>query len=449
MSLSSRRRNASVAGLEAWPGYVDALSTLLMVIIFVLLVFVLAQFFLSFALSGRSKALDQVKGQLADMVHMLALEQGKESTLQQSLAQVTAQLAVTQKDRQAISDQLASVQSRLQATVSERDALTSQLATQTKAAQANATQATALQGQVAQLQQQLQDMQRQEAELDKTVSADRDTIQARLSDLAKLAEQTRALQALRDQLEKQAEGALAQVTTEKQRREAVEAQLAKEKDLGDSAAAQIALLNQQVDQLRAQLSSVAQALDIAQQKGRDKDVQIANLGQQLNAALAAKVQELQSYRSEFFGDLRKILANKPGIHVVGDRFVIQSDVLFPVNSADLSPDGAVQIIKLAETINQIAAQIPPNINWVLDVDGYADKQPISGGGQFASNWELSAARAISVVKLLIAQGVPPDRLSATGFGDNHPLDTGDTSDAYAKNRRIELRLTDYGSNKQT
>jgi chemotaxis protein MotB len=176
-------------------------------------------------------------------------------------------------------------------------------------------------------------------------------------------------------------------------------------------------------------------------------VQIANLGQQLNAALAAKVQELQSYRSEFFGDLRKILADKPGIRIVGDRFVIQSDVLFPVNSADLSQDGVQQISKLADTIKQIAQQIPANIPWVLDVDGYADKQPITGG-QFASNWELSAARAISVVKLLIGEGVPSEHLSATAFSDNHPLDDASTQDAYAKNRRIELRLTNYDSNKQ-
>ena len=187
----------------------DALSTLLMVIIFVLLVFVLAQFFLSFALSGRSKALDQVKGQLADMVHMLALEQGKESTLQQSLAQVTAQLAVTQKDRQAISDQLASVQSRLQATVSERDALTSQLTTQTKAAQANAAQATALRARSRSCSSNFKTCSARKPSWIRRSRRIADTIQARLSDLAKLAEQTRALQALRDQLEKQAEGALA------------------------------------------------------------------------------------------------------------------------------------------------------------------------------------------------------------------------------------------------
>ena len=165
----------------------------------------------------------------------------------------------------------------------------------------------------------------------------------KLADLAKLEEQTRALAALRDELEKQAANAAARAMTEQQRREAVAAQLADEKKLGDSARAQIALLNQQVDQLKAQLASVANALDLAQQQGRDKDAQIANLGQKLNAALAAKVQELQQYRSEFFGKLRQVLAGQPGIHIEGDRFVFQSEVLFPVGSADLTPQGVAQM----------------------------------------------------------------------------------------------------------
>ncbi|MEO8714207.1 MAG: peptidoglycan -binding protein, partial [Acetobacteraceae bacterium] len=214
----------------------------------------------------------------------------------------------------------------------------------------------------------------------------------------------------------------------------------------DSAKAQIALLNQQVDQLKTQLGAVADALDLAKSTGHEKDVQIANLGQQLNVALAAKVQELQQYRSDFFGTLRKVLANEPGIDVVGDRFVMQSDVLFPVNSAEMSLDGVVQMSKIADTVKHIAEKIPPGIAWVLDVDGYADRQPITSG-RFASNWDLSAARAISVVNLLIKEGVPPDHLSATGFGDNHPLDPADTLAGYARNRRIELRLTDY--NRQT
>ena len=200
-------------------------------------------------------------------------------------------------------------------------------------------------------------------------------------------------------------------------------------------------MNRQLDELKIQITQVSKSLDLAEAGGRDKDVQIANLGQRLNSALAAKVEELQRYRSDFFGKLRDVLAGRPGIQVVGDRFVFQSEVLFPVGNADLTPAGEEQIIRLAATIRQVAETIPPGVNWLMRVDGHADRRPTSGGA-FASNWELSAQRAITVVKLLIAQGVPPERLAATGFGDNQPLDDRDTSDAYAKNRRIELRLTD-------
>ena len=174
---------------------------------------------------------------------------------------------------------------------------------------------------------------------------------------------------------------------------------------------------------------------------KEKDAQIANLGQKLNVALAAKVEELQSYRSEFFVKLRTLLANRPGITVVGDRFVFQSEVLFPVGSADLTQAGIAQMTALAVTIKDIAAEIPPDLNWVLRVDGHTDPQPVKTG-QFASNWELSAQRAITVVKLLIADGVPAAHLAATAFGEFQPFGPGDAPEAYAKDRRIELRLTD-------
>ncbi len=428
MALGSRRRASGAPGMEAWPGYVDALSTLLMVIIFVLLVFVLAQGFLSFALTGRSRELDTVSEKLAEVGKMLSLEQSHTATLQGTITRLTSALAAANTEHDSLSAQIAG--------------LTSQLSSAQQAAQASSARATDLGSKLADAQQRLADMQKAAQELDRTVQVDKETIATKISDVAKLNEQVRALAALRDQLEKQAQDAAARAMTEQDRRLAVAAQLANEQKLGDSAKAQIALLNQQLDQLKAQLSSVASALDIAQKSGKEKDVKIANLGQQLNIALAAKVQELQQYRSDFFGTLRKVLANEPGIDIVGDRFVMQSDVLFPVNSADLSADGAVQISKLADTIKHIAAKIPPNIPWILDVDGYADRQPITGG-RFASNWELSAARAISVVNLLIKEGVPADHLSATGFGDNHPLEPGGTTAAYARNRRIELRLTDY------
>ena len=474
MALTVRRRGDN--GLSAWPGYVDALSTLLMVIIFVLLVFVLAQAFLSVVLTGRDKQLDRVNRQLAEVSDMLSVERGRSTDLQQSIAQLNRDLAATSATRDTLSQQLAAMKQLAERANAdrdtlraERDRLSQQLADASLQAQSNAARTAQLQNdltaaagrtesanqetakvatqlaearqQLAAAQSQLAEMQKQIAELDRTVTADKDTINAKLSDLAKLAEQNRALAALRDELEKQAQDAAARTMTEQQRRAAVEAQLSTEKSLGDSARAQIALLNRQVDELKAQLTTVANALEVSQTQGKEKDTQIANLGQKLNMALASKVEELQHYRSEFFGKLRDVLSNRPGIQIVGDRFVFQSEVLFPVGSAELTPAGQAGITALAITIKDIAAEIPPDIKWIMRIDGHTDRQPIKGG-QFASNWELSAARAITVVKLLIADGVTADHLAATGFADNEPLDPADTPDAYAKNRRIELRLTD-------
>ena len=421
------RRNHGGNGLDAWPGYVDALSTLLMVIIFVLLVFVLAQGFLTVALSGRSKALDQANEQLSALADALSLERGKSADLQSSVAQLSQQLAARSAERDRLASDLSNANLAVQAATAANARLQSQL-TDTSA-QAEGARS------------QLAEMKRQIAELDKTVAIGKETLQAKLADLATLADQMRALEALRNELEKQAQDAAARAITEQQRREAVQMQLADEKKLGDSARAQIALLNQQIDQMKSQLSSIAASLDLQRQVNREKDSVIANLGQKLNVALAAKVEELQQYRSEFFGKLRTLLANRSGITVVGDRFVFQSEVLFPVGSADLTQAGVSQMTALAVTIKDIAAEIPPDLRWVLRVDGHTDPQPVKGG-QFASNWELSAQRAITVVKLLIADGVPPEHLAATAFGEYQPFGPGDAPDAYAKDRRIELRLTD-------
>jgi chemotaxis protein MotB len=433
MALTVRRRGDN--GLNAWPGYVDALSTLLMVIIFVLLVFVLAQAFLSVALTGRDKQLDRVNQQLAEVSDMLSLERGRGADLQQSITQLNRELTAAGAARDTLSQQLSALKEQAERTGADRDALRAE---RDRLSQQLVDAGLQVQSSAARL----AEMQKQAAELDKTVKADKETISARLSDLAKLAEQNRALAALRDELEKQAQDAAARATTEQQRRAAVEAQLSGEKSLGDSARAQLALLNRQVDELKAQLTIVAHALELTQTDVREKDTQIANLGQKLNVALASKVEELQRYRSDFFGKLRTVLANRPGVQIVGDRFVFQSEVLFPVGSAELTPAGQAGITALAITIKDIAREIPPDIHWIMRIDGHTDHQPIKPGFPFASNWELSTARAISVVKLLISYGVPADHLAATGFADNEPLDPADTPDAYSKNRRIELRLTD-------
>jgi chemotaxis protein MotB len=432
--MAGRIRRNGGNGLDAWPGYVDALSTLLMVIIFVLLVFVLAQAFLTVSLTGRSRELDKANQQLSALADALSLERGKSADLQLSVSQLTQQLTTRSAERDRLASQLADANLAVQAATTANTRLQSQLT-------ATSSQADATKTQLADAQAQLAAMKQQIAELDKNVAIDKDTLQAKLSDLATLTNQARALEALRDELEKQAQDAAARAMTEQQRRQAVEAQLGDEKKLGDSARAQIALLNQQIDQLKGQLSSIAATLDIQQKLDKDKDAQIANLGQKLNVALAAKVEELQQYRSEFFGKLRSVLANRSGITVVGDRFVFQSEVLFPVGSADLSQAGIGQMTALAVTIKDIAAEIPPDLNWVLRVDGHTDPQPVKNG-QFASNWELSAERAITVVKLLIADGVPANHLAATAFGEYQPFGPGDTPDAFAKDRRIELRLTD-------
>jgi len=211
--------------------------------------------------------------------------------------------------------------------------------------------------------------------------------------------------------------------------------------LAESARAQAASLARDLAALRNELSRLAAALEAAEEAGRGKDAQITLLGQRLNAALAARVEELQRYRSDFFGRLRDLLGERPEIRIVGDRFVFQSEVLFPLGSADLSQAGERQLRDLARVLLGITTRIPADIAWVLRVDGHADRQPIRSA-RFASNWELSAARAIAVAQLLISEGLPANRTAATAFGDTQPLDAGDTPEALARNRRIELRLTD-------
>ena len=500
-SLTGRRRG----GYEPWPGYVDALSTLLMVIIFVLLVFVLAQGFLSVALSGRDQALARLNRQVAELSDLLALERGTTEELRLSVARLASDLAAMTAARDALNRQLAAVSAEREragaersAALAERDRLATLLAEAQLRAEAAAARAQRLEAQLAEAltradrtqtvadarareaaeaareaaerqraaaeaaralaearreladtrraleeeRAQLARMREEIAALDRQVAADRATIELRLSEIARLAGQVQALTALRDELERQASEAAARAATEEQQRRAVAALLEEERRLGETARAQVALLNRQIEELRAQIARLAAALEAAEAEGRDKDAQIANLGQRLNLALAARVEELQRYRSDFFGRLREVLGNRPGIQIVGDRFVFQSEVLFPPGSADLQPEGVEQIRQLAGVIREIAREIPPDIPWILRVDGHADRTPILGTSRFSSNWELSAARAITVVRLLALLGVPENRLAATGFGEFQPLDPGDSPAALARNRRIELRLTD-------
>ena len=208
------------------------------------------------------------------------------------------------------------------------------------------------------------------------------------------------------------------------------------------ALAQVELLNQQISALRRQIAAANAALDAAEAKESESQAKIASLGRRLNAALVQRVQELSRYRSDFFGRLREILSQRSDIRVVGDRFVFQSEVLFSSGSEEINPDGKGELDKLADAIQELSLQIPDEINWVLRVDGHTDARPLSGTGRIRNNWELSAARAISVVRYLIERGVDPKRLVAAGFGEYQPLEEGDSPEALARNRRIELKLTE-------
>ena len=219
--------------------------------------------------------------------------------------------------------------------------------------------------------------------------------------------------------------------------------LDQQKQISAQALAQVDVLNQQIAALRRQLAAIEDALAASEAANKESQSKISDLGQRLNVALAQKVQELNRYRSDFFGRLRQILGSRPDIRVVGDRFVFESSVLFDVGKADISPAGRQSLDTLASAVLDLEREIPPDLPWILRVDGHTDNRPITGGaGQFKSNWELSAARAVSVVQYLISKGVEPDRLAAAGFGEFQPIDQGTDDEALARNRRIELKLTE-------
>jgi chemotaxis protein MotB len=343
MALARTRRGET--GMNYWPGFVDALSTLILGIIFLLTVFVVVQFYLQQEVAGKDTALQQLNAQIAQLTSLLSMEKTGKADLENQLATLRATLATAESDRDKYKSEATS-------------------------AGAGAAEA-----------------------------------QGKLS--------------------------------------ALTGQLEGEKKISAKALAQVEVLNQQIAALRRQLAAIETALDASEKKNQESQSRITELGQRLNVALAQKVQELTKYRSDFFGKLRQILGNRPDMRIVGDRFVLQSEVFFDTGKADLKPEGRSELDKVANALIQLEQQIPADIPWVLRVDGHTDVRPISGtGGPFKSNWDLSAGRAIAVVQYLISKGVTPKRLVAAGFGEFQPIDTGTTEEAYRKNRRIEFKLTE-------
>jgi len=341
MALARVRRSES--GFNYWPGFVDALSTLVLSIVFLLSVFLVVQFFLSQEVTGKDKALEELNAKIAQLNDLLSLEKLGKVNLDDQVSQLRAGLASAQSER----DRVKGLYEGL----------------------ANAGNDAA----------------------------------GRTTELGKA--------------------------------------LDSEKQVSSRALAQIEVLTQQISALRRQLAALEDALNASEKRDKESQGRIADLGQRLNVALAQRVQELSRYRSEFFGRLRAILGNRPDIRIVGDRFVFQSEVFFDSGQATLLPEGQTELNSVANALTDLDKQIPGEIAWVLRVDGHTDVRPISSP-VFKSNWELSSARAISVVQYLISLGVPAQRLVAAGFAEFQPLDAGNTEDAYKRNRRIELKLTE-------
>ncbi len=415
-ALERRGRQRSV---NIWPGFVDALSTLLLVVIFVLMVFMIAQYFLSTALSGRDAALERLQRQVAELGELLALERAESFRLQSDFNEVSDELNTSLNARETLSGQVSSL-------TEERDQLRNQLSALAETQDDLASRLEDAVSSSSKVSGELEDAY-------KTIEADKEKIETQLAELA-------ILKSLRDDLQAQLAASKDDLASAEEENERLAGQLSAQEALTEEAQVAAELLNRQILALRQQLAQLSEALDLTEAKNKEQEVQIADLGRRLNVALATKVQELARYRSEFFGRLRQVLGERPDIQVVGDRFVFQSEILFETGSAALGSGGRVQMARLANTLNEISREIPDEIDWVLRVDGHTDRRPIATA-EFPSNWELSTARAISVVRFLIDEGVPARRLAATGFGEFQPIDNGRDEVAFRRNRRIELKFT--------
>lgn len=329
---------------EFWPAFVDVMTNLLLVFVFLLSIFAVVQFFLSQEISGRDTVLQRLNAQIAELTELLAMERASSSEASQTVTTLQASLAAAEGERDRLRG-LLDLKSGAAASASDRIA---------------------------------------------TLNNDLQT----------------------------------------------------EREISQRALSQVELLNQQIAALRRQITALEGALETSEARDRESQTKIADLGRRLNVALAQRVQELARYRSDFFGRLREILGDRPDIRIVGDRFVFQSEVLFDIGSDEISDAGRTQLDALAEAVIELEKEIPEDIPWVLRVDGHTDVQPLAGTGRFRNNWELSAARSISVVRFLIDKGIPAKRLVAAGFGEYQPIDPGNTEEAYARNRRIELKLTE-------
>ena len=433
MALS--RRN-SVNALNIWPGFVDALATLLMVIIFLLMIFVVAQFFLNDAIIGRDRALEGLNRQVEELADLLALERQVGQDLRNNINELSGELRSTLTAKDSLETSLWDLRSEHAKLGKNLEDTESKLSVSEK-------ESITLRQQLGQLQKDIDIAHIEHTKLGENLEDTESKLFVSEKERITLRQQLNQLRQEIDAMRMERNLLAKDLATTRKNMEmetkTARIKLVEQQILSQAAKARVDLLNRQMAEFRKQITRLNSALEAAEAKAKVQNIQLVNLGKRLNAALASKVQELAKYRSEFFGRLRQVLGNRRDIRVVGDRFVFQSEVLFSSGSAKMQERGKSQLAQLAKTLKLISNNIPDDLKWILRVDGHTDRMPIQTTA-FPSNWELSTARAISVVKFLMSEGIPSQNLAATGFGEFQPLDLRDDEIAFRRNRRIELKL---------
>ena len=428
MAISTRRSRTQETNI--WPGFVDALAALLMVIIFVLMIFIVAQFYLTQLLSGRDDDLAKLQGQILELGKLLSIERTTNAKLANNIDRLNESLVIATTKQETLNSKISeliilneSLGGQVNILTAERDALDKNL----KVSQSSlAMSQSDLEGA-------LQQLKNIETELEAKTLQNKQT--------KKELDGTRKLSLLMQSDLDEARDLLQKIII-KLSKEKLHLVNLKElnKELNSKYSTTTNQLNAQILALKREMMSLNDILKKSEMENELKNVKIVDVGRKLNRALASKVQELAKFRSEFFGRLQDVLKNRRDIRTVGDRFVFQSEVLFASGASDIATAGKKELAQLARTLNSIAPNIPKKINWILQIEGHTDHIPISNK-RFQNNWELSAARAISVVEFLIGQGVPADRLSAAGYGEFQPLDKRRDEIGNRRNRRIEMKLT--------
>ena len=423
MRSTNRRTQESVS---IWPGYVDVLSALIMIIIFVLLIFTLSQFILSTILTDQSSELQDLHSQIAEITEVLGLEQQKNEEMNTQIAALSTEIDTLITEKTSLENDIDYLNEKR---VEDFQEIEFQLKT------------------IASLQQDINALRDLRRELENQISTAAAALEREQQVSASLRDRSKTLEA--ELASEQEKTMLAQKDIDQRdiRIEALSALIGEQQQALDNqrsltadARAEVALLTRKINQLREQLSEIAEALRLSESDRRQQKEEIGDLGRRLNIELARRVNDLEQYRSEFFGRLREILSDNPLIRVEGDRFLLQAELLFSSGNAELSEPGKLELDALAAVLQEIVPAIPDDLQWILRVDGHTDRIPINSV-RYPSNWELSTARAVSVVRYLANQGIPEERMAAAGFSKFHPIDPAETSEAYRINRRIEIKLT--------